>query len=125
MTSTTLVDYTSVFEHAELTSIRGRPDFRTLTILFDQLKANAQSVRSLLGGGHHRHFGMVLTPAQYAPLSDVPYVFPPHPGPLQIPAGTAQHEAIRLRAEHEDAIALFREPLDVKQALIKQNCQCP
>ena len=66
-----------------------------------------------------------FTPAQYVPLSDVPYVFPPHPGPLQIPAGTAQHEAIRLRAEHEDAIALFREPLDVKQALIKQNCQCP
>ena len=57
---------------------------------------------------------MVLTPAQYAPLSDVPSVFPPHPGPLQIPAGTAQNEAIRLRTDHKDAITLFRESLDVK-----------
>ena len=64
--------------------------------------------------------GAVLTPPQYALVSQHPYVPSPHPGVLQILPGTAQHEAIRLRAEHVDAIALYRECLDIEQALINQ-----
>ena len=53
-------------------------------------------------------------------VSQQPYVPSPHPGVLQILPGTAQHKAIRLRTEHVDAIALYRESLDIEQALMKQ-----
>ena len=49
-----------------------------------------------------------------------PYVFPAHQGALQIPAGMAQHEAIRLRDEHKERIRVYREALGVQHALIKQ-----
>ena len=120
MSNTTQVDYTRYFQYPTLTNIHGRPDFPQLTTLFGQLKTNAQGRHSLLGGGRHGHLGAVLTPPQYALVSQHPYVPSPRPGVLQILPGTAQHEAIRLRAEHVDAIALYRECLDIEQALINQ-----
>ena len=117
---TSPVDYSTFFEFPELTRIHGQPTFDSLTRLSDQLKSNAQSVISDLGGGSHGHLGLVLSPDEYATISPVPYVAPPHPGALQIPVGTAQHVAIRLKEEHRENIRVFRESLDVQQALIKQ-----
>ena len=73
-----------------------------------------------MGGGAHGHLGLVLPADEYALVSPVPYAFPVHPGALHIPAGTAQHEAIRLRDEHKERIRVYREALGVQQALLKQ-----
>ena len=85
-----------------------------------QLKANCQTVISDLGGGRHGLLGLLLSPEEYALLSNVPFHRPQHPGQLQIPAGTPQHEAIRLREEHRENIRIFRETLDVETVLTKQ-----
>ena len=82
--------------------------------------ANAMTVVSDLGGGAHGHLGTVLNPVDYGLISVEPYVRTPHPGALNIPAGTALHETIRLKEERKENIALYREGLDVERALINQ-----
>ena len=118
---TSVVDYaSSYFEFPTLDKIHGPPTFRTLQTMRKQLKANCQTVISDLGGGRHGLLGLLLSPAEYALLSNVAFLRPQHPGQLQIPAGTPQHEAIRLREEHRENIRIFRETLDVETVLIKQ-----
>ena len=78
------------------------------------------TVISDLGGGQFGHLGLVLTPGEYALVSNVPFVRPIHSGALNIPQGTAHHEAVRLRDEHHENIRVFRETLQVEKALIKQ-----
>ena len=41
--------------------------------LITNLRANALSVHSNLGGGNHGHLGLVMTPAQYNIEAQVPY----------------------------------------------------
>ena len=57
------------FEYADLSHIHGEPTYDSLTILFNQLKANARSVRTSLGGGNHGYLGLLLSPAQYATIA--------------------------------------------------------
>ena len=117
----TVVDYaSSYFEFPTLDKIHGPPTFRTLQKMRKQLKANCQTVISDLDGGRHGLLGLLLSPEEYALLSNVPFHRPQHPGQLQIPAGTPQREAIRLREEHRENIRIFRETLDVETVLTKQ-----
>ena len=119
--STSNIDYkTTNFEYPVLTRITGQPNYALLKTIKDELKANAGSVTSDLGGGHYGHLGLVLSPAEYLNVSAMPYVRPVHPGQLTIPAGISQHEATRLRNDHNTAIKVFRETVDVEKALIKQ-----
>ena len=73
-----------------------------------------------LGGGLHGYLGLVLTPAEYATVSQTPFVLPTLPQQLQVPPGTWDREVQRLLREHMEAKRIFREAHDVKQALIKQ-----
>ena len=51
-TRPTNIDYVKTyFEIPELTKIHGEPMFETLRVLFNQLKANATTVSTTLGGG--------------------------------------------------------------------------
>ena len=88
------------------------------------MKANAHSVASDLGGGAHGHYGIVVSPREYAMVpGTIPYVRPAHPGPLVIPVGTTQILATGLRADHKEEVRLFREVNDVEQRIIKQIVQ--
>ena len=94
------IDYAATyFEKAVLTAISGRPDYKALHRLFKELKANAASVMSDLGGGLYGHLGLLLTAAAYFCLTPHPYVRPSMPAALVIPHGTTNHEATRLREE--------------------------
>ena len=120
MTSTNIDYVDTYFEIPTLTKIHGEPTYFQLKELKNELKTNATSVTTDLGGGGHGHLGLVLTPAEYLIVSATAYNRPPHPGTLTIAPGTAQHEATRLRNDHKEAIRLFRETVDVEKALIKQ-----
>ena len=121
---TITVDYAGTyFEFPVLTKIHGEPTYENLHALKNQLKSNAQSLVSNLGGGAHGHLGLVLTSTEYALVSDVEYEPPVHPGSLHIPAFTAQHESIQLREDHREQIRIFRETIDVEKTLIKQIVQ--
>ena len=58
-------------------------------MLTTELKANAGSVTSTLGGVSHGHLGFLLSDIRYATLQDTtPWVTPGNPGPFGPPAGT-------------------------------------
>eukprot|EP00957_Ditylum_brightwellii_P092798 7064859-Ditylum_brightwellii.AAC.1 len=82
------IDYrNTVFETADLTKIHGEPTMATLLTLQNKLKANAQSIQSILGGGNYGNFGLVLTAAAYARIpGTTAYVCPLQPV-LNLPAG--------------------------------------
>lgn len=82
----------TVFEYADLTAIHGEPTYDTLKILLNQLKANARSVWTTLGGGNHGYLDLVLSPQQYDILAPgMPFVRLAHPGPLVIPPYQLPH----------------------------------
>ena len=121
MTIDSHVNYVDTyFEYKVLNKIHDEPTYDSLKTIKDQLKANAGAVNSDLGGGEHGHLGLVLQPEEYARVSNTPYVRPEHPGELNIPLGTPQHESHRLRAEHKEAFRIFRETTDVEKALRHQ-----
>ena len=73
----------------QLTPIVGKPTYTTLTTLKDQLKANAASVPTTLGGGNHGYLGLILSPATYATISPTAFIKPAYPGQHPaIPVGT-------------------------------------
>ena len=110
----------SVFRHADLTQIHGEPNFSSLKILTREIKANARSVHSTLGGAAHGHLGLVLSPAQYALVSNTPFERVEYPGPLLIQAGTTRLAADELERDHKEQIRVFREVLGVENALKSQ-----
>lgn len=91
--------------------------YTPLKLIKDQLKANASSVSSELGG-RNGHLGLVLTPREYALCSVVPYVRHLNPSPLVIPAGMPAHAATRMRKDHKEQKRLFREMINLEQLLI-------
>jgi hypothetical protein len=74
-----------------LTKIHGKPTSEYLQNVSTELKANASSVPSTLGGGQNAgHLGLLLSNARYITLAHtIPWVTPGNPGPFVPPdAGT-------------------------------------
>ena len=110
----------TLFEGANLTTIRGKPTFETLHKLPKQIKDNSESVHSNLGGGAHDHISLVLTYAQYMLMYNTTLVDLDHLGPLIIPDGTIFHNNCSMRITHNKAVCLFREVIGVEQPLIQK-----
>ena len=96
-------DFTNAFP-TQLTPIVGEPTYATLKTLKDQLKANAASVPTTLGGGNHGYLGLILSPATYATISPTAFIKPAYPGQHPaIPAGTnAANTSAIIRRHTED-----------------------
>ena len=120
--SATIPNYRdTVFEYSDLTVIHGEPTYDTLKLLVNQLKANARSVRTTLGGGNHGYLGLVLSPQQYAIIAPgTPFIHPAHPGPLNIPPYQLPHVTQQAQSHHAEQVRLYNECYNVKQALHKQ-----
>ena len=69
----------SYFKYKTPTPIQGAPTNKTLERLKQELRANASSVESDLGGGDHGYLGLVLTDAKYATVTATPFVPPTYP----------------------------------------------
>ena len=110
-----------MFEFPVLTRILGPLNYRVLNAMRDELKSNAASVDSDLGGGANGHLGLVLTAQQYTVVSaTTPYVRHVMPTEPNIPSNMPQHAAIRLRDDFKEAKRVFKEMLSVEKALLKQ-----
>ena len=121
MSNSAAVDYrNTLFEFKDLTKIYGEPTYEGLKILVNELKSNAQAVNCPMGGGLHGYLGLVLSPRQYATVSNVPFIRPVPPGPLVIPPVTLPNVAIALQAQHAEQMRLFQECNGVEKALKQQ-----
>jgi hypothetical protein len=115
------VNYREVFfEHPDLSRIIGIPTYETLHTLNQELKSNAMSVHSNLGGGQHGHLGLVVSPNAYALLANMPYARPGHPAPLAIPQNASHHLQNLLERTHQDELRVFHEVRGVERALTQQ-----
>jgi hypothetical protein len=121
MTGSSSTNYRETyFEYPELTKIHGEPDSESLFKLRNELKANAQSVYSNLSDGAHGHLALVLSQAQYALITNLPFVRPNHPGALLIPPGTTGPMIAAMREAHNEQLRIFREVEGVEKALLQQ-----
>ena len=109
-TTTSSINYKdTLFNRDTLTPILVEPTFETLHKLCNEIKTNAKSVYSNLGGGSNSHIVLVLTDAQYAPISPTPFVYPTHPVPFTIPDSTTAHVNSNMQIAHTKKVCLFRE----------------
>ena len=81
MSSKSDIDYKNThFEFPEFTRIHGVPTTSNLITLQREVRANASTVHTTLGGGHHGHLGLACTPAVYSNVpNSQPYVRPVAP----------------------------------------------
>ena len=117
------IDYkNNIFEYPDLTRIIGEPTTATLITLLNQVRSNAQSVNTSLGGGENGHLGLVCSPETYATLvpGDTPYERPVNPGELQLEGTETQYQIAQRNREHVEATRLFRETLGVERTIIQQ-----
>ena len=70
--------------------------------LKNELRANASSVETNLGGGDHGYLGLILTEAEYQRVAPVTsFIAPRFPGELTIPRGTNTIDALNIREKQE------------------------
>ena len=62
----------------------------------------------------------MLTPTEYAMVSDTAYTIPAYPGPFTLQCNDGPAQAICRREVHHDRIHKFWETLDIKKALTRQ-----
>ena len=109
------------FQHKLLTKIHGKPTYPTLQTLHTELKANAGSVPSTLGGGLHGHLGLLLTDTAYATLQPTtPWVNPHNPGPFVPPAAGTAAQLAAATSVWKDTHQQFEVYQATEKALIAQ-----
>ena len=119
MTSTNIDYINKYFQFPELTQIHNEPTYESLQVIKDQLKTNAATVISSLGGGAHGHLGAVLTREEYARLSAVQYMEPAFPV-LDLPNPVTGPVISQLNRQFSEDLRVYREVADIKKALVKQ-----
>ena len=72
-------DITNAFP-TTITPITSKPNYALLKNLKDQLKANAASIPTTLGGGNHSYLGFILSPSAYATITTTPFQELNYPG---------------------------------------------
>jgi len=125
VTETGEIDYkNNVFVYPELTPIRGRPTTATLLTLRNEIRANAQSVRTRQARGTVGHLGMVCTPADYALIpGSTPYVAQPNPGEFIVQGANATAAQIASQTTtYMESLRYFIETNSVESTLIQQIC---
>ena len=109
------INYRESFEIPVLTKIQGEPTADSLILLKRELKSNASSVYSNIGGGTHGHLFLVIYPTQFNLLSNSAFIRPLHPVLLTIPNGTTDAMIVVIKEHYNEQLRLFREVNGVKK----------
>ena len=113
-------DLTNAFP-TTITPITGEPNYASLKNLKDQLKANAASIPTTLGGGNHGYLGLILSPSSYMTITTTPFQEPNYPGQHPtIPAGTNPATTSAIIRCHTEDLQQWHECKNVITALKNQ-----
>ena len=108
--STINIDLKSTyFQHSSLMKIYGEPTYQSLQKIYKEIKANASSAASVLGGGLHGYLGLVVSNLNYARTAEPPFERLGHPGSLQIIDNATQYQIAIEKDRHDTASKVFRE----------------
>ena len=108
------------FPEPYLTRILSIPTYDALHQIQLELKSNALSVHSNLGGFTHVHLVILMTNTKYAILPPVPYVRPVHPVILQIPNNATCVTSYELKRLYDNNLQVFHKMCGVKQSLVQK-----
>jgi len=70
----TIDEITKSFTFPTLPKQSGLPVYKPIVAIHAKLKINAMSIPTTLGGSQHGHLGLVLPPATYLTVANVPFV---------------------------------------------------
>ena len=109
------------FEYKTLDKIFGEPDAKALQKLFKQLRRNARSVNSNLGGEQHGHLFMVMSQAEWDNLPGSAAVIPPaDPGEFELVGRPLAAEIAMRNKSHEEDKKRFHKFQALKRILKNQ-----
>ena len=108
------------FPNPIVSQIHGKPTFPSIYKLHQEIKANAASVPSTLGGGQHGHLGIVLSPMKYQLISLTPFNKPVDPGPPTLTANMTWNQMQAVRLANKEARDEFDKVISVEAALKQQ-----
>ena len=120
----TNVDYAALYlKYLVPIPIIGEPTQNTLKRLKHELRANANSVDTDLGGGDHGYLGLYLSDVEYARIipKPTPFIALVWPNALRIDAAATAVEAVHAREMHHESMRLYRECKSVKRALLRHT----
>ena len=120
-TKPTNIDHAKTyFQRPVPTRINGKSSFKSLRILYNEIKTNAGTVTENLGGDSLGYLGLLLSAAEYNRVAPgTPFMRPMIPGVLNILTAVTQHTATRIREDHAEELCIYRECLDVEASLKK------
>ena len=114
-------NFEDFFEHKTLEKIYGEPNAKSLQKLFKQLRRNAQSVPSTLGGGQYGHLFMVVSQEDWDNTpGTVPVVPPNDPDPFEIDGRTRPAEIAVAEKAHENQKKKYNK-FQALQRILKTN----
>ena len=122
MTRSGNIDYATLyFKYKIPNPINGEPTYKSLKQLKTELRANASSVDTDLGGGDHGYLGLALSDEEYARITPIPTQFraPNFPGALVIDPAYTVIQAVQAHESHTEELALYRECKDVEKSLLR------
>ena len=119
MTISTVNYHEAIFEHPNLTKIIGIPTYDTLHLLLNEIKPNAISVHSNIGGVQHGYLGLVVSPTACALLSNTPFVPPINPGILSIPVVVTCNTHDELKRQYDKNQRIFHKTRGVEHGLVQ------
>ena len=95
--------------------------YDTLHLLKNEIKANAISIHSNLGGGQHRHLVLVISLEVYGHVANVAYTLPLHPRNLEIAPTTTKHVADHhMTRTHVESLRVFHEVRGIERTLFQK-----
>jgi hypothetical protein len=106
------------FPNPVLPKIDHKPTFEDIQVTTRLLNANAIAVPSMVGGGAHRHLGVIMTQVEYATISATPSVEPFNPGAIPTnPEGTNTVDTSQIARMHDEFHRIYTSMINVDQAL--------
>ena len=114
-------DFGNYFDHQKLDKVYGEPTTKTLQKLFKQLKRNARSVTSPLGGGQYGHLFMVVTPQEWNQYpGTTPVIQPQDPGPFVLSGRVTASEIAMEQKNYDEAKKKYNRFQALKRTLRNQ-----
>ena len=112
----------SRFTYQQLPRIQGVPDYNSITLVANDLKANAACIASELGGGALGHLALTVPTAVYATLSNTAFIIPVNPGaaPPNIAIASTAAQISANRDKYTDKLNTYRTYNNVQNALKQQ-----
>lgn len=101
--TTSQYNFNDYFPHQRLDKVIGAPTTKSLQTVFRQLRRNARSVNTNLGGGQYGHLFLVLSEDEWNALPDtIPIVEPEEPGPMNMQGVRQSTAAVVIQQKQQE-----------------------